>query len=327
MKGVHEVTSLSGTLRAGPPRDVEIRELAERQHGVVSLVQLQSVGLTASGVRSRVAAGRLARVHRGVYAFGHGRLTRHGRWMAATLAYGPGAKLSYRSAAGLHGIRPDNRPNTDVTLPSPSARSRPGIDVHTSATLQPADITTVDEIPCTSPARTLLDLTEVLDRRGIERVVDQAELLRIFDLRAVEEVLSRAAGRRRASILRDVLARYKGPTITRRELEERFLALCRSTSLPSPAVNAWIALDDGTAYQADFLWREQRLIVETDGWDAHGTRQAFEHDRRRDRSLCLAGYTVVRFTWRDVLEEPDEVAATVARLLARSGWEPVALLR
>jgi very-short-patch-repair endonuclease len=79
-------------------------------------------------------------------------------------------------------------------------------------------------------------------------------------------------------------------------------------------VNEWIALDNGIAYKIDFLWRAERLAVETDGWGSHGTRQAFENDRRRDRNLSMAGWTVVRFTWRDVEREPDEVAEALARL-------------
>jgi very-short-patch-repair endonuclease len=327
MKGVREVTAICSPQGDGPPRDVAIRVLAETQHGVVSLPQLQSFGLSARAVRDRVAAGRLTRIHRGVYAFGHGRLTGHRHWMAAVLAYGPQALLSHRSSAGLHGIRPDNRNKTDITLTSPSGKARAGIDVHRSTTLTPADATTIDGIPCTSVARTLLDLTDVLDRRGVESAIDQAETLRIFDLRALEEVLSRAVGRRGAGVLRDALAKYQRPTITRSELEELFLALCRAGSLPSPAVNEWITLDDGIAYQADFLWREQRLIVETDGWESHGTRKAFEHDRRRDRRLALAGYTIVRFTWREVVYDAGEVTATVARLLERSARGLVAALR
>jgi hypothetical protein len=299
-----------------PPRDVEISRLAERQHGVVSLPQLLFLGLSARAVRDRVATGRLIRIHRAVYAVGHGRLTKRGHWMAAVLAYGPSAKLSHRSASALQGIRPDNRPKTDVTVPSRSARSRPGIDVHVSTTLTEADVTTIDGIPCTTLARTLLDLAEVVDRQGLERAIDQAEVLRIFDLRAVEEVLSRANGRQGAAALRDVLTRYAGPTLTETELEERFFALCREAGVPRPAVNVWITLDDGIAYKADFLWRAERLIVETDGWGSHGTRRAFEEDRRRDRRLSVAGWTVVRFTWRDVEREPAEVAETLADL-----WE------
>jgi hypothetical protein len=318
MKGVQHVPAICPPQRMEPPLDVRIRSLAERQHGVVSLPQLQFLGLSARAVRDRVAAGRLTRIHRGVYAVGHARLTLRGHWMAAVLAYGPHAALSHRSAAALHGIRPDNRPKTDVTLPSRSARSRPGIDVHASMTLTEADLTNVYGIPCTSLARTLLDLAEVIDRQGLERALDQAEVLRIFHLRALEDVLARAAGRRGAGVLRDVLAKYDGPTLTEKELEERFLAFCRAAGLPKPGVNVWITLDGGVAYKADFIWREARLIVETDGWGTHGTRRAFEEDRRRDRRLSLTGWTVVRFTWRDVEREPAEVTETLAGL-----WQAV----
>jgi REase_MTES_1575 len=245
--------------------------------------------------------------------------------MAAVLAYGPKARLSHRSSAALHGIRADNRPKIDVTFAGPSARSRPGIDVHRSTTLEPADLTTIDGIPCTSLARTLLDLAEVVSERAVEKAINEAEVLRTFDLRAVEEVLSRAAGRRGAAVLRRVLAEYDGPTMTDRELEERFLVLCRQASVPQPEVNGWVSLENGIAYKVDFLWRAERLGIETDGWGSHGTRQAFENDRRRDRLLTLAGWTMVRFTWRDVEREPVEVTETLAGLWhARGKAHPTA---
>jgi hypothetical protein len=184
---------------------------------------------------------------------------------------------------------------------------------------------TVDSIPCTALARTLLDLAEVVDRRGVKKAVDQAEVLRIFDLRATDDVLSRASGRRGAAVLAQVLAEYDGPTLTDQELEERFLLLCLDACLPMPEVNAWITLDDGIAYKADFLWRAERLIVETDGWGSHGTRTAFEDDRRRDRRLKLAGWDVIRFTWRDIEREPDEVTTTLAALWATRPHPPTPL--
>jgi hypothetical protein len=291
-----------------------IKRLAERQHGVVSLPQLQLAGLTKSAVAKRAREGRLTRIHRGVYAVGHGRLTKNGHWMAAVLAYGPNAVLSHRSAAALHGVRSDNRPAIDITLPSRSVRSRPGIAAHRSARLEAQDVTSIDAIPCTTVHRTLLDLADVVPARALKKAIDQAEVLRVFDLRAIEEVLARASGRRGAAVLKQVLAEYDGPTLTDSELEELFLALCEEAGLPRPAVNEWITLDDGVAYKADFLWRAERLIVETDGWGSHGTRQAFEHDRRRDRRLSVAGWTVVRFTWRDVEREPADVIETLTAL-------------
>jgi very-short-patch-repair endonuclease len=237
--------------------------------------------------------------------------------MAAVLACGPQAKLSHRSAAGLQGIRRDNRPNPDVTLPSSSVRPRPRIEVHKSSTLEPADFTTVAGIPCTTVARTLVDLGDVVSRREVERALDQAERLRLFDGKAVHEALTRAGPRRGAGILRAVLGSYEEPALTEEGIEEAFLALCRQASLPSPAVQAWITLGDGIAYKADFLWRRHKLIAETDGRDVHTTRKAFEHDRLRDQRLTLARYTVVRFTWRQVTREPQRIAGALQALLAR----------
>jgi hypothetical protein len=237
--------------------------------------------------------------------------------MAAVLACGPRAVLSHRSAAALWGLRPDNRAKIDVSLPSRSARPRPGIDVHASVTLTPADCTSENGIPFTTLARTLLDLADVVDPRGLERAIEQAEVLRLFDLRAVEEVLARANGRRGAGVLRTVLAGLEEPALTDTELEERFLGLCRAASLPRPEVNEWLDIDDLPAIKADFLWRAERLVIETDGWESHGTRQAFERDRRRDERLQLAGFEPLRFTRRRIISEPSGVIRAVSELLAR----------
>lgn len=317
MQGVQYIAGPYVPFCEEPPRDVVIARLAERQHTVLSVDQLTAVGLSASGVRKRAESGRLHRIHQGVYAVGHARLTLRGRWMAAVLAYGPEAVLSHRSAAALWGLRQDNRAKTDVSLPGRSARSRPGIDAHASMTLAPQDRAVRDGIPCTALARTLLDLAEVVNRRGLERAIAQAELLRLFDLRAVEEVLARANGRRGASVLRSVLGALEEPALTATDLEERFLALCRAARLRRPEVNVWLVIDELPPVKADFLWRAERLVVETDGWESHGTRRAFEHDRRRDERLKLAGYESLRFTWRRIVNEPAAVMRTVSELLAR----------
>jgi predicted transcriptional regulator of viral defense system len=311
------VSSSQRTFRGDLPLEAVIARLAQRQHGVVALGQLLALGVSASAVRNRAADGRLHRIHRGVYAVRHPGLTVRGRWMAATLAYGPTALLSHRSAAKLWGIHDGAGAQTDITLPTRSVRARSGIEVHTSLTLTDADKASHDGIPSTSLARTLVDLGDVASRRTVERAINQAEILRLFDLRAVEDALARAGRRRGAGLLRSVLAEYTGPRLTSEELEERFLLLCRAASLPEPEVNAWIALQDGVAYKADFLWREQRLVAETDGYRFHSSRRAFEHDRLRDQRLTLAGFTVVRLTWRQLSQEPERVLTTLENLVAR----------
>lgn len=238
--------------------------------------------------------------------------------MAAVLACGPGAVLSHRSAAALWGLRPTSRRAVDVIAPRASRRRRNGIEVHRAGSLRPEDVTTVNGIPCTTVARTLLDLAEVAP---VERALDQAEILHLLDARALDDVIAAANTRRAARILRAVLDGYDAANaLTRSELEDRFLALCVDAGVPRPEINAWLTLPDGTGIQPDFLWRSSRLIVETDGRASHATRRAFEADRLRDQRALLAGWRTLRCTWRQVLGEPDQLAHTIACLLMlRSG--------
>ena len=240
--------------------------------------------------------------------------------MAAVLACGPGAALSHRSAAALHEIRRTDRTNNDVTIPKRSPRKHAGIDVHRSTTLTPDDLTTVDGIPCTTVARTLLDLAQVIKGRALERALDQAEILDLLDLAALDDQIERNKARPAAKRLQAVLDQhYTGSTPTWSELEEALLAACRRAKLPMPEVNALIdpGDDDPTAIRVDFVWRDQRVIVETDGHETHRTRRAFEEDRLRDQRLIVAGWTVIRITWRQLTQRPDEVMQRLARLLSR----------
>jgi hypothetical protein len=297
------------------PFDLALGRLANGQHGVVALAQLKALGMSPSAVRTRASAGKLHRIHHGVYAVGHRTLTIEARWLAAVLACGRGAVLSHHSAAKLWGIRRTDRTTIDVTTLGRAGRVRKGIQAHIARRLAASDVTCTRAIPCTTVARTLLDLADVVDRRTLERALDRAEILQLFDGRAIEDVLESATGRRGAPILRSLLQGYEaGRAITESELEERFLALCADFGIPRPRVNAWIALDGG-AVKVDFLWAPQRLIVETDGRQVHGTRRAFEQDRRRDQRLLLAGYRVAHCTWRQVAHQPEQIAATVSSLL------------
>ncbi len=301
-----------------PSLEWRIAARAEPQHGVVALWQLLELGLSARAVRNRVASGALHRVHAGVYAVRHGRLTREGRYMAAVLACGVDCGLSCRSAADLRGMRRSSRGAVEVVSPRRPGRKRAGIDAHTSSTLLPRDIKEVDGIPCTSVARTLLDLAAVLPRRAVERAFDQAEVLQVLDARAIEDVLQRTNGHRGNGTLRAILNEHRpGSTLTRNDLEEAFLAICDRAGLPRPGVNVWIAVEPN-GYEADFLWRDQGLIAEVDGGSSHGTSRAFVEDRVRDQRLTVAGYRVVRFPWQQVFYEPETVAPTVRELLYAS---------
>jgi very-short-patch-repair endonuclease len=252
-------------------------------------------------------------MHHGVYAVGHSALNREGRWMAAVLACGSGAVLSHRHAAALWKIRPGgHRGPIDVTLRTRAGRRRRrGIRVHRPRVVRVEELTTCREIPCTTPDRTILDLAGILSTRHLERAIDEGDRLRLFDVDDLIEILRHHRGHPGARHLRGVLARHQvGSTVTRSELEERFLRLCRGADFPELLVNAPL-LD----YVVDFLWPTERVVVEVDGHESHGTRAAFERDRDRDTRLAVEGYVVLRFTWRDLSVRPSVVRDRVRHVL------------
>jgi hypothetical protein len=202
----------------------------------------------------------------------------------------------------------DGRAVIDVTVPT-RRRARPGISVHTSP-LDRADRATIDGIPVTSLSRTLLDLAEVVKPRQLERAVEAAEASGQFDLAAVDEVISRCRGRRGLGRLGAALAAYRPPPFTRSELEQRFTELVQEAGLPLPSQNV-----HRHGYEVDAVWENERIIVELDGYEHHRTRAAFERDRDRDARLRAKGWTVLRFTWRQVVNDPQTVIAALRATL------------
>jgi very-short-patch-repair endonuclease len=287
--------------------DREIADLAARQHGVVARRQLEALGLTRSAVGRRAVSGQLHRIHHGVYAVGHPVLPRYGRWMAAVLAAGPGAALSHASAAALWEIRPSAAIRIDVTVPTPGGRERPGLRIHRATRLRSNEAQRHHGMRVTTPARTLLDLASSLPRRALERAMDQAEILELFDLAAFRVVIDAHRGERGARRLAAALEEHDaGTTLTRSELEERFLALCAAQALERPQTNVRLG-----GLEVDFLFAARRLVVEVDGYRFHRTRKAFERDRQRDAILARAGYRTLRFTHRQLTGAPAEVAQTI----------------
>lgn len=299
-------------------RGVALAELALRQHGVVTLAQLEEHGVSPSAARSRQGVGRMLRVHRGVYMHGAAPLTAKGLWMAAVLACGPRAALSHRSCGALWDLRGSSGTTIDVTVATRAGRCRRGLRIHGSR-LSADEITSHEGIPCTSVARTLLDLAAVLDRRGLERAVERSEILGIFDLKAVAALLERHRGRRGAGRLQAVVGDFDTAILlARSELEVRFLRLARGAGLPPPIVNGRIEVG-GMTPEVDFHWPAWRLVVEVDGRRYHRTNRARAEDARRDRALTAAGWTVVRATWAEVVDAPEALILRLRGLLSPSG--------
>jgi hypothetical protein len=293
--------------------DGDLARLAARQHGVVSRAQLAGLGLGPRGVDRRVEAGRLHRLHPGVYAVGHRRLDRLGVWTAAVLACGEGALLSHRSAAALWGLRPADRTRIDVTTTSTRSFAARGIDLHRTRTLRHHERAEHDGVPVTTPARTLVDLAAVLPAAALARAVHEAEVLRILDVAAVEAAMG--PGRRGVATLRRLLA-VPDAGIRRHELEHRFHDLCRTAGLPMPRCNFHVRAGDRLV-ELDAFWPEPGLAVELDGAATHLTHRAFEEDRRRDAALLRIGIPVVRVTWQRLTTERAELVDDLRALLGQ----------
>jgi hypothetical protein len=267
--------------------------------------QLTVVGFSANGISRWVRTGRLVRLHRGVYAFGHDRLRSEGRWLAAVMACGPGAALSHRSAAQLWELRQSSSALVDVTVPSQSGRiGRAGIRIHRSGRLAPEEVTERHGIPVTTVARTLLDLADVLNPQALRRVITEAEYRNRFDLASLIAVVENNPGRRGAKLTRAVeTAGHR----TRSPLEDRFLAFLERRGVEEPASGVWIE-----GYEVDFVWTRVGLVVELDGIAAHGTPAAVRRDRKRDRELWRACFRTMRLTDAD-LDAEEEILSDLAQ--------------
>jgi very-short-patch-repair endonuclease len=277
--------------------------------------QLLGLDITEDAIDHRVACGRLHPVHRGVYAVGHRRLSREGELMAAVLAGGPGSVLSHYSAAELWAMRTSKERLIHVTTSAHG--KRPGIRFHKGA-LDPGEFTTHKGIPVTTPERTLIDLATTSTADQLERAIRQAEYEHLTTLATLTSCLSSRPGRRGARRLRTAITRAEsGKGIPRSTLERRFVGFLRKHALPMPELNKPMWLE-GRWIKPDCTWPAQRLIVELDGRDGHLNAHAFESDRARDRALQVAGWIVVRITWRQLREEPERVAAHLYSLLSRT---------
>jgi len=291
--------------------DRVIADLAERQHGVVAVRQLLAIGIGRKAVGSRLKRGRLHRIHRGAYAVGHRVLTPDGWRMAAVLAAGDDAVLNRYSAVGLWGLRGTAGRRHSVTVPRQVAL--PGVETH-RARLPDDEIRVVRGIRVTSVPRTILDLAATRSEQEVARLINEADVKRLWDTLSLWDLLARYPRRAGTRTVRRVLA--DRPTgVPKNVFEDAFLAFVDKHGLPRPEVNVWLQVGRHL-YEVDCLWRRQRLIVELDGRSAHDTARAFESDRLKDRRLRVARWQPIRVTWRQLHREERELAGDLEALLS-----------
>ena len=292
--------------------------IAGRQRGVVTRAQLRAAGLSVEAIDRRLRAGRLHRVHRGVYLVGHGVFPPHARELAALLACGRGAVLSHLTAAALWRIVGGLPEVVDVTVRHRARRQRGGIRIHRTSRLDRGELRVRDAMPVTAPERTILDLASMLPARDLARAVDEARALGLAAPERLRSLVVRAPRRRGAARLRALLDAEREPALTRSEAERRMVDLIERGGLPRPRINGRVA-----GHEVDLHWPGVDLVVEVDGYAFHSRPADFERDHRREQDLAAAGMRISRVSRRQLVEEPEAVLVRLARALdARRHADP-----
>jgi very-short-patch-repair endonuclease len=294
-----------------------LARLAERQYGIVTRRQMRTIGYSDDAIKRATRAGRLIRVHRGVYAVGRDDLNDHGRCIAAVATCGSEALLSHAAAAWLWGLIPTCPRIVDVSVATRGKRrSAKEFRLHYSPALTVEDRAKVERIPVTSFPRTLLDLATCVSAARLRKAIEKAERMELLDLRKIDALLARTQGHPGWGRLRKALLAYRDPGFTRSDLERDFLRLVREAGLPRPATNLFVA-----GYELDAYWERERFAVELDTYEFHGGRISFEQDRLRREDLKLAGIEITQVTGGRMEREPERVKQRLLALLEQRRHE------
>jgi very-short-patch-repair endonuclease len=294
--------------------DEIIDDIAATQHGAAARYQLLPAGVSPTAVDRRVASGRLSVLYPGVYlARGH-RCSWEARIMGACLAAGPGAVASHRAAAWLHGLA-GCPPVVELSVPLGRHPRLRGVEVHRVSTLGPADVHPQAGIPCTRPARTLVDLAAVVTPDVLEAALDDAltrHLVTCAHLARRLDALGRP-GRRGSGVLARLLQeRAGGKPRSTSDFERRFFRILRQGGLPLPVPQFPVHLPTGRPAAIDYAYPDVLLAIECDSYLHHSSKRDWARDHTRNALLVSMGWRVLPVTWQD-LEEPDRLLALVGR--------------
>lgn len=297
--------------------DERVWSVAAAQHGGFTREQACAAGASDSVIKRRIASGHWVRGGRHVLRIAGSPRTWRQRVMLAVLDAGEGAAATDGTAAGLWGLPGSGRGAPEVLVPR-GRHHRPGAGcIRETRILEPHHVCVRDGIPVVSPARLVVELAGREHLGRVERVLDAAlasDLLVPTELALVVAELAHR-GRRGAAGLRSLVeARLPGYAPPASELEARFRDLVRAAGLPEPVRQldvggrAWVG-------RVDVCYPSARLVVELDSRRWHDGHLAREDDRRRDNELVVAGWRVIRITWRHLVDDPSGVVALLRRLL------------
>jgi len=288
---------------------------ATSQHGLLTTKQLRAEGITKSMQAHLRRIAMLYPEHPGVLRLGGAPETWHQRLLAAILAPGSQTVASHRSALRLWGLN-TRSDCVEVTVRYPSDKTLKGVIVHREGDLDPIDLTEVDGISVTTVARTLCDAGVVFSAREVQRLVDHAVATGLVKVRELIEVRRRLGEHGRTGVVKldlaiDGVLRSAG---SESGPELQLARVLRQASLPAP-IKQYVVVVAGRQYRLDLAYPKVRLGLEYDGVDAHTRVDGFEQDRVRQNDLVGAGWTILRFTHRDLRDRPGSIIAHVRRHL------------
>jgi very-short-patch-repair endonuclease len=280
----------------------------------VTTEQLADCGLQKDAIAHRVKGGWLHLVFHGVYTVGCGELPPLALELAALLACGEKSFVSHRSAAFVWGLIEAAPAQVEVSVVGRGCRSRKGLHVHRIKAIDKPDLCRHEGLWISSPARAVLEAAAGASANEIGDMIDAGLSGRRLTPAGLEAVLKRNRGRRGAARLAAVLGdgADSGRGITRSRAERAFRKLICDAGLPQPLVNQPLG-----RYKPDFMWREQRLIVEIDSYRFHGGPRGFHNDHEKDLVYRDAGFDVMRPTRNHVVNEPARVLVRLVRALER----------
>lgn len=288
---------------------------AAEQQGQVTTEQLRDCGLGRNAIAARTRNGSLHRMYRGVYAVGHAAATREGRFMAAVLACGRRAWLSWFSAGMLLEFLPWEERLPHVTVVATKARRIEGIRVHRARSLHWRDVTHHAGIPVTSPERTLLDLAAVLPAPHLRSAARRAQAAQQVSIRQLLGVIERSNGHPGTGALRAAIS--DGPAATRTDFEDLVLDLLDAGGIERPGCNVSLRFG-GVTIIPDYIWRDRRLALEADSVRWHEHKLTREHDAHKQAILEANGWRVLRIDYQQAVRRPEQTLARIREALAAS---------
>lgn len=272
--------------------------------------------MTTRETEGRLERGIFHRLHRGVYAVGHRKLSRDGYLLAALFAAGPTAFLSHRTAAGLYGLRALNMRRIDLTVTARRIRPRAGLELHCACTApEPGEVVLRYGLKVSSVPRMLLELSASETEAELERLITQAVRRRILNHERLERMLVGRPHHPGVRRLKCAYAAYRPRPERNSSLERDFDRLLEAhPEVPEPQRNVWLG-----EWELDYYWPEHRLVLELDGGPYHLAVRDIERDRLRDAQLLSAGIVTLRITDRRYNDDPEgAISDLLAALSSRT---------